>query len=319
MKRVLLTGATGFIGANLTRRLLLEGHEVHLLLRKEHKPWRIVPIINDVHKWTIDLSDKEALLNNISTIKPDWVFHLAVYGAYSSQADFRQMAETNLMATASLVDVCNQVGFEALINTGSSSEYGYKDYAPSEDEWIEPNSPYAILKAASTHYCRYIAQTHKSNMATLRLYSVFGPYEEPSRLIPTLIVEGLQGKLPHLVNPNIARDYVYIDDVCEAYVKAASKPDLAGAVYNIGSGKQLSLQQVVDETISTLSIKTTPVWGSMPDRKWDTSKWVANINRANDELKWQPRVSFSKGLKMFTKWMTPERFSFYKNNRQNLT
>ena len=319
MKRTILTGATGFVGANLARRLLMDGHEVHLLLRKEYTPWRIDGIKEDVHLHIVDLNDAEALDQTISAIRPDWIFHLAAYGAYASQTHFHRMAETNLMATTSLVDACVKTGFEVFINTGSSSEYGYKDHAPSEQEWLEPNSTYAVLKAAATHYCRFIAQSKQVNLATLRLYSVFGPYEEPSRLIPTLIIEGLQGKLPPLVNPDIARDYIFIDDVTDAYLKAASNPSLLmGKVYNIGSGKQIPLKEVVDVACRELAVKVEPAWGSMPDRRWDTSIWVANINNSVHDLGWQPRFSFMDGFKQFIEWMKsdPDRFSFYKTNRQ---
>jgi UDP-glucose 4-epimerase len=317
MKRIILTGATGFVGANLTRRLLTEGHEVHLLLRKDYKPWRIDSIKKEIQIHIVDLNDAEALDRVLSEIKADWVFHLAAYGAYSSQTDFRRMAETNLMATANFVDSCIKIGFEVFINTGSSSEYGYKDHAPNEKEWLEPNSSYAVLKAAATQYCRFVAQSKQVNLATLRLYSVYGPYEEPSRLMPTLIIEGLQGRLPPLVNPEIARDYIFIDDVSEAFLKAASNPSLLmGKVYNIGSGIQVSLKKVVEIARKELPIKAEPAWGSMPNRGWDTTTWVANINNAVHDLGWQPHFSLTEGFKQFTEWMIFDQFwySFYKTN-----
>ncbi len=120
----------------------------------------------------MDFNDVETIDSTIALIRPDWIFHLAAYGAYSSQTNFHQMTETNLVATANLVNVCIKHGFEAFINTGSSSEYGYKDHAPDEDEYIEPNSSYAVTKAAATHFCQFTAKTNNVNLATVRLYSV---------------------------------------------------------------------------------------------------------------------------------------------------
>ena len=97
------------------------------------------------------------------------------------------MVETNLLGCAALVDACAEVGFESFVQTGSSSEYGYKDHAAREDDLAQPNSHYAITKLAATHYCQLAARLHNLNIVTVRLYSVYGPYEEPTRLIPTLI------------------------------------------------------------------------------------------------------------------------------------
>src|SRR6266542_4306745 len=111
------------------------------------------------------------------------------------------MFVTNILGSASLLDACVAAGFEAFINTGTSSEYGIKNHAPAEDEPLDPNSNYAVTKAAATMHCRYIGQSRAVNVTTLRLYSVYGPYEEPSRLMPNIVARGLMGELPPLVNP----------------------------------------------------------------------------------------------------------------------
>lgn len=319
MKRVILTGASGFVGANLARRLLSEGHEVHFLLREKHSEWRIRTIANDVNIHIVDLNNFDSLDSVISLIHPDWIFHLAAYGAYSSQTNLNQMAETNLIATSNLVDVSAKHGFEAFINTGSSSEYGYKNHAPAEDECLEPNSAYAVTKAAGTHYCRFMAKTQNVNLATVRLYSVFGPFEEPTRFIPTLILEGLNGKLPPLVNPATARDYVFIEDVCSAYLSLASHPEcISGEIYNLGSGRQLSIREVVDAACQQLPIKADPVWGGMPDRQWDTSFWMADHTKITKDVGWNPVYSFADGFKQTIEWFqsSPDIIDFYKNHRK---
>lgn len=298
--------------------MMNDGHEVHLLVRAKNNDWRIRSIINNVHIHQTDLNNVEALDSLIGSIRPDWIFHLAAYGAYSSQIDLIKMTETNLLATANLVNICVKHGFDAFINTGSSSEYGYKDHAPSEEEYIEPNSSYAVTKAAATHYCQYIAKSKNVNIATVRLYSIFGPFEEPTRLIPTLIIHGLDGELPPLVDPSVARDFLYIDDVCEALVTMALDPmAILGKVYNLGSGIQLTLGDVVDVAREKLAIPVKPEWGSMPDRHWDTSIWVANHSRITRELGWKPTISFADGFSHTIDWFhsTPDMIPFYRNNR----
>jgi len=314
MKRVIITGGTGFVGANLARRLLQEGHEVHLLVRQGFAPWRIEAIRADVRLHEVDLGNRESLLPVIDEIRPDWVFHLATHGAYSSQNDLSQIVRTNILGTVNLVEACLKSGFEAFVNTGSSSEYGFKDHAPSEKEWLEPNSYYAVGKASATLFCRHTAQSRGVLLPTLRLYSVYGPYEEPARLMPALIVRGLRGKLPPLVNPDVARDYVYVDDICEAYLLAATRTGQEpGAVYNLGTGVQTSLGEVVSTARRLMNITAEPQWGAMPNRQWDTSVWVADHRKALDELGWRPESTFERGLGRMHGWFleNPELLRFY--------
>lgn len=303
MKRVIITGATGFVGANLARRLLQEGHEVHLLLRAGYNPRRIESIRADVRLHELDMGNLEALVGVIGNIRPEWIFHLAAHGAYSSQTDLPRMVQTNIIGTMNLVNACLKTGFEAFVNTGSSSEYGFKDHAPSETEWLEPNSHYAVTKASATLFCRYTAQSKNVHLTTLRLYSVYGPYEEPSRLMPTMIMEGLHGKLPSLANPEIARDYVYVDDVNEAYLLAAAQPSQeSGAIYNVGTGIQTSLREVVETARRVMNITAEPEWGSMPDRQWDTNAWVSNNLKIQSALGWRSEYPFETGFRQMVNW-----------------
>lgn len=304
MKRVALTGGTGFVGANLARRLLRDGHEVHLLNRRGHAKWRIEDIEESVRLHEIDFSNAEEVIKAVAEIKPDWTFHLAAYGAYSSQADLSQMVQTNIIGTINLVNACLAAGFESFVNAGSSSEYGFKDHAPSESEGVEPNSHYAVTKASATMFCSYTARSKNVNIPTLRLYSVYGPYEEPTRLIPTLLRFGLEGKLPPLVNPNIARDYVHADDVVEAFLLAAQHTGSdGGAIYNVGTGIQTSLEQAVSIVRRLLNVSVEPQWGSMPDRIWDTNSWVCDKSKIETALGWKPHLSFEEGLRKTIEWM----------------
>jgi len=303
MKRVILTGGTGFVGANLARRLLRDGHELHLLLRPNHQPWRIAEIRSDARLHELHLHDAEAVARVVGQIRPDWVFHLAVHGAYSWQTDWEQMVRTNIQGTMSLVSACLKAGFEALVNTGSSSEYGLKDHAPAESEPLEPNSHYAVTKAAATLFCRHTAQSRRVHLPTLRLYSVFGPGEDPGRLLPTLIMQGLKGKLPPLADPDVARDFVYVDDVVEAYLLAAAVPTPEwGAIYNVGTGVQTTLREAVAVARRAMNISAEPVWNTIPNRQWDANVWVSDNRKILARLGWQPRCSFAEGFRLMLDW-----------------
>ncbi|MCX5863191.1 MAG: NAD-dependent epimerase/dehydratase family protein [Desulfomonile sp.] len=316
MAEILITGAAGFVGNNLARHLLNSGHEVNLLLREDYAQWRIKGISDHVRICALDLCDSERLNQVVRRVRPEWIFHLAAHGQYSYQTDAEKILQTNLIGTANLVRACLGVGFEVFVNTGSSSEYGLKDHAPAETEFLEPNSFYAVTKASATLFCSYTARISGLRIPTLRLYSVYGPYEEPSRLMPTLILHGLENKLPPLVDPDIARDFIYVDDVVQAYVLAATLRDQeVDAVYNVGTGVQTTLRHVVEITHQVLNITNEPVWGSMPNRTWDTSTWVANSNRIREALGWKPMYSFEQGFSRMVEWFRsgPEVIKTYKN------
>lgn len=318
MKRAAVTGGTGFIGANLARRLLHDGHEVHLLVQREYSSWRLEGIGDSLQLHEVDLADARMLEPVLRSIRPDWIFHLAAHGAYSSQTDWRRMIQTNVLGSANLLDASLAATFEAFVNTGTSSEYGFKDHAPSEEEALEPNSHYAVTKAAATLHCRHVARSRQANVTTLRLYSAYGPYEEPTRLMPSLVLRGLQGELPPLVDPEIAHDYIHVDDACEAYVlAAAARSAEPGGVYNIGTGIQTTMRDVVETARRLLNIEAEPAWGTLPNRQWDTSIWMADNRKAVARLGWSPRHTFTDGFSSLVNWFhdNPGMQAFYRERQ----
>ena len=276
---------------------------MHLLVRPGYQAWRLAEIARDVRLHEVNLEDAPRVGEVVRDIRPDWAFHLAAYGAYSSQQGMARMVATNLLGCCSLLDACADNDVEAFVNAGSSSEYGFKDHAPSEEEALEPNSDYAITKAAATYYCQSVARRRGVNAVTVRLYSVYGVWEEPTRLIPTLIVNGLRGKLPPLVSPEIARDFVYVDDAVDAMVRIARARVPRGSVYNVCSGRQTSLREVVDIARRLMDVQAEPVWASMPDRSWDTSVWVGTGAKLAREVGWRAETAFDVGLERTVEWL----------------
>lgn len=315
-RRVLITGATGFVGVNVARRMLERGCAVHALVRPGHRTWRLDDLAG-ISLHPCDIGDRDALDRCFDAVRPEWVLHLAAYGAYETQVDVAQCVRTNLEATVNLIDTAARHGTARFVNTGSSSEYGFKDHAPDEDEPTEPNSLYAVTKAAATAYARHVGRSGRLHVTTLRLYSVYGPYEEPTRLIPTLILHGLEGTYPPLVSADVARDFVYVDDVVDAYEAAAGADIRSGAIYNIGSGIQTSLRAAAAASRTVFAIANEPRWGTMAERKWDTTTWVANPQRAEAELGWSASTPFEDGFRRTAAWLSasPARSSFYRAAR----
>lgn len=301
-KRSLVTGASGFVGAVVARRLLADGHDVHLLVRPESDAWRLHGV--DAPQHEVDLTDNLKLSTLLRSVRPEWIFHLATHGAYASQTDARRMVATNVFGTMNLVEAALELGFEALVNAGSSSEYGFSDHPPSEDERAEPNSAYALTKLSQSLLCRFYARKHDVHIPTLRLYSVYGPYEEPTRFVPTLIAHGFDRRLPPLASPDVARDFVYTDDVAEAFLLAAERNDSErGGIYNVGTGTQTKLRDAVRLACETFDIAAEPAWETMPDRAWDATTWVANADKIERELGWKASIPFDDGFRRFSAWL----------------
>jgi dolichol-phosphate mannosyltransferase len=301
--RALVTGAGGFIGANVVRHLLQTGHEAVAVLRPGGDRWRLADIADDVRYAELDLRDPEAVTREVIEQRPDVVLNLAAHGAYAWQQDLETMLAVNVRAMAALLAGARAVGAR-VVQAGSSSEYGFRGRATSEADRIEPNSDYAITKAAATHLCRLAAAQRGQHAITLRLYSVYGPWEEPGRLMPALVERALDGAYPPLVAPETARDFVWIEDVCDAFVRAATlEPADRGAVLNVATGAQTTLSSLVDIVRSLFEIGPAPAWGSMRNRSWDTSVWVGDPSAAAEAIGWTAATPLAQGLRALASWM----------------
>jgi nucleoside-diphosphate-sugar epimerase len=230
------------------------------------------------------------------------VYHLATHGAYPFQTNADGIIQTNILGTWNLLKGLARSEYEVFVNTGSSSEYGFKEYAMRETDLLEPNSYYSVAKCAQTLLCQHVAKTEQRPITTFRLFSVFGPYEEPSRLVPTLIRLCLEGKDLTLVDPATARDFVYVDDVVDAYLRIDKLAALRGEVVNIGTGVQRSLAQVVDAVLAETRANVPCQWGTMPARIWDAKTWVADCTKSQRLLGWRATTALADGIARTVEW-----------------
>lgn len=300
---VLVTGAAGFVGACAVRELLRRGHQVHALVRPQSDDWRLRPVRTELHVHGGDLADAAAVRRVVQAVRPRAVVHLATHGAYEAQDDARAILRTNVFGTLNLLEASVEAGVAAFVNAGSSSEYGFKSAPMREADVLEPNSFYAVGKAAQTHLCRLLARRSRMGIAVFRLFSVYGPWEEPTRLIPTLLRRARVGLPLCMTAPRTARDFVYVDDVLDALLNLSAVSRLRGEVVNLGTGVETTLETVV-ATVQRLLGDRSPVhWGAMADRHWDSTRWVADPSRARALLGWEPRHTLHQGLARTADWM----------------
>lgn len=299
---VLVTGGTGFVGANLVRRLIQEGGRPHLLVRPAANWWRLEDVREQLEPHTVDVLDFDQLCGVVREIRPELIYHLATYGAYASQTDADQVIRTDILGTWNLLRACGASPYRLFVNTGSSSEYGWKSQAMRETDLLEPNSYYAVAKSAQTLLCQHVARSEQRPINTFRLFSVYGPYEEPSRLFPTIIQRSLRGEALEMVSPQTARDFVYIDDVVDAYLQIDRLAAHVGETFNIGTGVQSTLRDVVDAVQQAVGAEVPVRWGTMPSRIWDTDTWVADGTKARRLLQWSPSTRLEEGVRRMVGW-----------------
>lgn len=301
-RTALVTGGGGFIGACIARRLVAEGADVHVLLRDQTPRWRLQDILERITVHAVDLLDAARVGDVVGRIRPRHVFHMATHGAYEVQSDARRILETNVLGSYNLLEASAAAGVEVLVNAGTSSEYGLKRDAMRETDRLEPNSVYAVAKAAQTHLASLMARRSPTAVVTFRLFSVYGPWEEPSRLMPTLIRRARAGEPLEMAAPETARDFVYVDDVVEALL-ATDRLPAGGGIFNLGTGIQSTLRDVVAAVQAAVGGRSEVRWGSMAARHWDTDRWQADVSKARLALGWSPRHTLREGVARMAAWM----------------
>jgi len=318
---ILVSGASGFIGANLFKLINGVRDDVYAVVRSE-KNWRLADAKED-HVIAVDLNDYAAVKNLINSVAPKTVFDCAAYGAYSFEKEASLIYQTNFLSIVNFIELLSEQPFAAFIHAGSSSEYGTNSAAPTESSVCEPNSPYAVSKVAISNYLYYMGKQRSFPCVNLRLYSVYGPLEDTSRLMPNLLRHALAGSLPPFVDRDTSRDFVHVDDVCSAFIMAAVKmhPGLYGESFNIGTGIKTRIADLAGITRRIFGISAEPEFGTMTGRAWDLSEWYANPGKAFEELSWKPQIKLEDGLQSTARWVAQlsdaEMFSLSKKNNSS--
>lgn len=302
-KKILITGGTGFVGANLVRRLVKIGYKPTVLIRKESNLWRLKDIISKINLLETDILNYKRLKKDIDIVRPQYIYHLAVYGAYQGrQKDLNKTFETNIFGTSNLLNASYNSGIEYFINTGSSSEYGIKEKIMKETDVLCPISYYGVTKATTTLLTGTFSIQNKLPIATLRLFSPYGFYEDKDRFVPTLIMAGMKNKEIELSDPNFVRDFIFIDDVIDAYIYFLNGKKYYGEIFNIGSGKQTILGNFVKSTEKVIGKTIKIKWTGHKSNQFEPKKWQADISKAKSKLNWSPNHSMIDGIQKTHGW-----------------
>jgi len=289
-KAILVTGATGFIGAHLCRKLKRLGAKIHAVSRQ---------LVDDTqYSWyQADLSDSVQVDSLFEKIKPRYVFHLAslVKGA-RDETLVMPMCEANLLSTINILSAATKLDNCRVILTGSLEE------PEGEISRAVPSSPYAAAKSAASSYARMYRELYGLSVVTARLFMVYGPdQKDDKKLVPYVIKSLLKNEQPKLMSGQRKIDWIYVEDVVDGYIAIASQDDISDYDVDIGSGELHSVQSVVEMLSYMIESSVIPELGSVPDRAMERER-VANIQRTKELSGWSPKYSLCSGLGETVKW-----------------
>jgi UDP-glucose 4-epimerase len=300
---VLVTGAAGFIGSHLVRRLVTAGAEVNVVLKKEAAPWRIQDIIDQLTVFECDITDYPSLQNTLSSLQPQIVFHLSAHVDVTRSWEFvHSLVLHNIQGTINIITALKDTGFKSFVYAGSSEEYGNLPSPLSESQRESPISPYSFSKLSGTLFCQMAARTFDLPITVLRFFPTYGPYQEGSMLIPAAIRELLAGREFRMTHGEQRRDFIYVDDVVEAFLRVAACEKTAGEVFNVGTGVPRKVKEVIDIITKQIGKECSVLRGAIPCRKGEGDECYSNNQKLLDVIGWAPEISLEEGLAITVAW-----------------
>ena len=300
-QRVFITGGSGFLGACLTRSLLADGAEVHLLLRPGSR-WRLAGLEGAYAGHDGDLTDAASLRRAIRASRPDVVFHLGAAGVPRGPVTPQTIQNTNHHGTANLLVALEDHPYRALVHAGSASEYGPSQDAIAEDAPVRPETDYARAKAAAAALC-LAAGRRGLPVVVVRIFSAYGCWEAPNRLVPHVMSCCARGERPQLTAGWQRRDFIHSDDVVALLRRAADTPEAAGQVLHAGTGRAHSVREFVSHILAVCGRpQLEPIYGAEVLRQGEPERYVAAIERTTALTGWRPRLDVRQGLERSWDW-----------------
>lgn len=296
--KVLVTGATGFIGSHIARQLVKEGCEVYAVVRDRSNLWRLNDILPQLQVVNCDLSDFDRRDRYLAEIQPELCIHAAWYvvpGKYLTSPDNLMQLNASLTLAWRLAEL----GCRRFVGIGTCFEYDTALGYLSEDSHTHPRSLYAASKLAVKEVLEQIANLTQMEVAWLRLFYQYGSFDDERRVIPSIICSLLRGQTAKLTLGEQIRDFLHVEDVATA-VWAVAKSQESG-VFNIASGKPVSVREVA-MTIGSLLDRTDSIaLGALPYSPSDPMFVCANNHRLI-ETGWMPHYSLKQGLQETISW-----------------
>lgn len=296
-----VTGAAGFLGSHVVRRLVQEGARVTALVRESSDLWRIEEVLSRIHilHWSMESPEPpqvEASLPEGATI-----FHLAAAGVRERSDDPVRMMAANVIGTHRLLEIARRIKAACFVYSGSCFEYGSGERV-REEQWPTPVSEYGASKAAAWVLVNQFFRRYKMPVVSLRPFTIFGPSEGGGRLIPGVMTAVLRGHSVDLTAGEQTRDFVYVEDVVEAFVRAGREPRAVGHTINVCTGRAWSVRDVVAFIEKVAGRSVDARFGVCPYRSTEAWTLSGDPSRARELLGWSPSTDFQEGLARTVRW-----------------
>ena len=291
-EKVLVTGASGFIGFHLCEQLIQGGASVHGISRAARAARQ-----ENVQWWQGDISDIDTVRRLFRVVKPDLIFHLAshVMGAPNIE-NVLPTFHSNLQTTVNLLTVAAEMGCRRLVLTGSLAEPDLR-----EGETF-PSSPYAAAKWASSAYGRMFNALYHVPVVLARVFMVYGPAQRDlSKLIPYVSLSLLTDKVPKISSGERLVDWIYVDDVVRGFLSLATVPDIEGQTIDLGSGSLVSIRDIVNRVHRIVGTKISPAFGALPNRPLEPTR-IADVAGTYSQIGWKPVQPLDEGLEKAVSW-----------------
>ena len=323
-KSVLVTGAGGFIGSHLTEHLVELSATVKAFVRyNSRNDWGLLELLpeeklNKIEVIMGDLKDADAVRHSAKEV--DIIFHLGSLIAIPySYAHPRETIETNIWGALNVLTAAKENNIEKIIHTSTSEVYGTARYVPIDEEHpLQGQSPYSASKIGADKIAESFYRSFDLPVAIIRPFNTYGPRQSARAVIPTIITQALTKEKIFLGSLHPTRDYTYVKDVVDAFIKVAESAKSVGEVINIGSNFEISIGDLANKIFS-LSGKNAEILTDSPRIRPSKSEverlWCDNT-KATELLKWAPKTSLDEGLKKTIGWIS-DNISLYKPELYN--
>jgi len=299
--KILVTGAGGFVGAAVVREAVRGGHEVFGTVRPGGSDARLVDIASHFRLISTDLRNPAQVTATMRELRPDAVVHVAWSGVNNRDRLERLQITDNIEASCHLLEASVEAGVSKFVGLGSQGEYGPFDRKITEQDLPSPTTLYGASKLAVHYLTRQLAAQAGISYAWMRLFSAYGPRDNPVWLIPSLIQEMLAGRRPKTTLGEQSWDYLFIDDIANAIV-AVSTSGTAEGTFNLGSGRPIRVRSVIEKIRDLIAPQMQLVFGEIPYRADQVWHMEADIARLRTEVGWVPNTDIDAGLAATVQW-----------------
>ncbi|OGF54372.1 MAG: hypothetical protein A2452_02215 [Candidatus Firestonebacteria bacterium RIFOXYC2_FULL_39_67] len=301
-KRVLITGASGFIGSHIVNRIRKDNTVAVVMLNDEHST-RIEDSLGGIIRYNVDLKSTSDIMKVVADFKPDVILHLAsIYAVNHKSEQIESLIETNVLGITNLLEASVAGKVKLFVNTSTCFVYDKSTRKIKENYQLKPLNLYGLTKINTEQLCDFYSDNYGLNCLTLRIFPPYGPNDNKRRLVPYVIDNCLSNNDIKLTSGIQKWDFVYVEDIVDAYILSLRAKIKGHEIINIGSGVATKVKDVTKLILKYAKSKSKLFFGSIPHRENEVWYCCADLLKAKRILGWRPKTSIASGIKKTVDW-----------------